>query len=72
LVRQDKELLSGTTMAEQVTSYRYLGFIFNQNGLFNEAMEALSRSALKVVNMIIAMSKEWGGFSCDTLCLAIL
>ena len=52
---------------EQVTSYRYLGIIFHQNGMFNEATEALSKSALKVMNMIFVMSRECGGFSCDTL-----
>ena len=35
--------------------------------MFNEATEALSKSALKVMNMIFAMSRECGGFSCDTL-----
>ena len=35
--------------------------------MFNEATEALSKSALKVMNMIFVMSRECGGFSCDTL-----
>ena len=53
----------------QVFSYRYLGVIFTNTGSFTLAVKTFCQSALKVLNMIRAQSREKGGFTPNVMCL---
>ena len=49
-------------------SYRFLGVIFTNTGSFTLAVKTFCQSALKVLNMIRAQSREKGGFAPNVMC----
>ena len=56
------------SMLQQVSSYRYLGVVYSQNGLFTTAVKTLCHSALKVIYLIKSIYRENCGLSPDVMC----